>query len=347
MDRTSDEKRRLIAQQRAALFKTVPQESKYTRARSQDGQPVTYRKVKEKSSITRHSRSMSDPEIPGTLVILNPKGLFQGTNGNYTQSRPESDTASVNIMDRPVFFDPSLDSKDARVHDLRKKFEAAKHDIVGDREPVRSCDFLNPLHKVNQDLANGNNEAKIAVKKKLEEALASTTQSTSALKPNRTEGTCPYNPKESEVKIEMPSRPPPRVHSRDHLKRCRGKSDPMPLDENRLSRMHACRQVKSLSEEVVQEENLPQQTEPETETVINANDWNGDGDGDEGDDDDDDDDDDFDDDDDEWDSDFDDEDDEQQKRDSQSSHGSSCDAEPLVSFCSLQNNFLILNFLRV
>ena len=322
MDRSSDEKYHLIAQQRAAQFRKAREEAGFTRARSQDGQPVSYRKVKEKANISRRSRVMSDPEIPGTLVILNAKGLFQGKNGNYnTQSRPESSAACVNTMDkdicRPQFFDPSLGSKETKVSDLRKKFETVEDDIIGDKHGVTDSDFLNPLHKINQD---SNNTAKRTVQKNLEDALSynqPATQSSSALKTNKLQ-TERMSAEESEVKIEMPTRPPPRALGRDLHKRNRSETDPMPLDENRLSRLHAYPQ-ESLSEEV-QEENSPQQLS-ETENIADGVD-------------DDNDDDDFDSD--GWDSDFDDDDDdddddEQQKRDSQSSHGSSCDAEPLVS----------------
>lgn len=197
---------------------------------------------------------------------------------------------------------------------------------------------MNPLHKVNQDFANSNKTEKKRVNKKLEEALnnnAPTTKSTSetALKVNEVQ-THSMTAKESEVKTEMPTRPPPRAFMRDPLKRLRGESDPMPFDENTLSRVHAFPQ-ESLKEEV-QEESSPLVSE--TEIVVSA----GGCDSIENDDDSDD----FDTD--EWDSDFDvddddDEDHEQQKRDSQSSRGSSCDAEPLVSN---YNNFrFTLNFL--
>ena len=325
MDPNSADKYHLIAQQRAEQFKTARRESHCTRARSQDGHPVTYRKVKERANITRQSRVMSDPEIPGTLVILNAKGLFQGKNGNIKrQSCPESKTASVNVMDtdinRPLFFDPSLNSKEAKVSDLKKKFEAAQSDIVGDKHEITESDFLNPLHKVNQDMPK---TSKRTVEKKLEvlNNNAPTTQSTSALKVNEIQ-THSITAKESEVKAKMaPTRPPPRAFLRDPLKQFRAESDPMPLDVDRLSRVHASPQ-ESLREEV-QDEDSPQLVS-ETEIVVSADDF----DGTENDDDIDD----FDSD--EWDSDFDDddeEDDEQQKRDSQSSHGSSCDAEPLVS----------------
>lgn len=340
MDRSSAEKYHLIAQQRAEQFKIARRESRCTRARSQDGQPVAYGKVKERANITRQSRAMSDPEIPGTLVILNAKGLFQGKNGNLNRrSSLESSAASVDIMDmdinRPLFFDPSLKSKEAKVSDLKKKFEAVQSDIAGDKRGITESDFLNPLHKVNQDLAYSNETSKKTVKKKLEEALNNNvpaTLSTSALKVNELQ-THSITAKESEVKTEMPTRPPPRAFTRDPLKRLRGESDPMPLDENRLSRVHAFPQ-ESLREEV-QEESSPQLVS-ETEIAVSADGCNST----ENDDDDDD----FDTD--EWDSDFDDdeEEDEQQKRDSQSSHGSSCDAEPLVS----NNNFsFTLNFLIV
>lgn len=347
MDRASAEKYHLIAQQRAAQFKTVRQESHLTRARSQDGQPVPYRKVKEKANISRRSRVMSDPEIPSTLVILNAKGLFQGKNGNYTntQSRPESSAACVNTMDtdinRPQFFDPSLRSKEAKVSDLRKKFEAVDCDIAGEKHGVTGSDFLNPLHKINQDFTSSNNTAKGTVKKKLEEAPSSNNspipQSPSALKTHKLQSDS-MPAKESEAKVEMPTRPPPRALPRDPLKRLRSETDPMPLDENRLSRVHAFPQ-ESVKEVVREEENSPQQSS-ETENVSEVTNCNGADDDDNYDDVDDD----FDTD--EWDSDFDDdeeeEDDEQQKRDSQSSHGSSCDAEPLVSFC-LTLNLLKLN----
>ena len=341
MDRNSADKYHLIAQQRAEQFKTARQDLHCTRARSQDGHPVSYKKVKERANITRQSRVMSDPEIPGTLVILNAKGLFQGKNATLKrQSNPESSTASVNVMDtdinRPLFFDPSLRSKDTKVSDLKKKFEAVQSDITEDKLGITESDFLNPLHKVNQDYANSNKTAKKRVKKKLEEALndnAATTKSTSALKVNEIH-THSITAKESEVKTEMPTRPPPRAFMRDPLNRRRGESDPMPFDENTLSRVHVFPQ-ESLKEEVQEESSPPLVSE--TEIVVSA-------DGCDGSENDDDDSDDFDTD--EWDSDFDDDDDEEdelQKRDSQSSHGSSCDAEPLVSN---YNNFsFILNFL--
>ena len=271
---SSDQKRHPIAQQRAQHFKEIGQQSTlFTRARSRVGQPVTYGKVKEKANITRHSRVMSDPDIPGALVILNAKGLFQGKNGNGTQrteqesrtgsidimdkdtSRPvffdpstvsketkgngtqrteqESRTGSIDIMDkdtsRPVFFDPSTVSKETKVCDLRKRCEPVGHDITGDKVNTGS-EFLNPLHKVNQ--------------------------------------------------------------------------------------------------EVEGENLLAQQQNSETEDVVNGNDGNNHDDEDDDDDDD------------EWDTDFDDdsEDDDNEervKRDSQSSHGSSCGAETLVSYIIL------------
>lgn len=343
MDRASAERYHLIAQQRAAQFKTIRQEASFTRARSQDGQPVTYKKVKEKANISRRSRVMSDPEIPGTLVILNAKGLFQGKNGNYNaHNRPASSSACVNTMDtefsRPQFFDPSLRSKEAKVSDLRKKFEAVQHDIAGDKHGETGSDFLNPLHKVNQDLANSNNTAKRTVKKKSEEALGpnnvpTTTQSTSALKTNKSQ-TDSKPTKQPEVKIEVPTRPPPRLPSRDPLKRPRSETDPMPLGDSRLSRVHIFEQECAI-EEVVEEGSIQQKLE--TENIANVKNCNSAGDDDDGYDNDDDDDFDTD----EWGSDFDDdddeEDDEQHKRDSQSSHDSSGEAEPLVSFCLTLN----------
>ena len=328
MDRNSADKYHLIAQQRAQQFRTARQEPRCTRARSQDGQPVTYRKVKERANITRQSRAMSDPEIPGALVILNAKGLFQGKNGHLNRrSDPESSTASVDVImntdiNRPLFFDSSLNSKEAKVSDLKKKFEAVQSDIAGDKHGITESDFLNPLHKVNQDLASSNKTSKRTVKEKLEEVLNNntpTTKSTSALKANEIQTHDITAAVESEVKTEMPTRPPPRAFMRDPLKRLRGESDPMPLDENRYSRVHSFPH-ESLREEV-QEESSPQLVS-ETEIVGSVDGC----DGTENDDDNDD----FDTD--EWGSDFDDDDDdEQQKRDSQSSHGSSCDAEPLVS----------------
>ena len=332
MDQNSTDKYHLIAQQRAEQFKTTRQQSHCIRARSQDGQPVAYKKVKERANITRQSRAMSDPEIPGTLVILNAKGLFQGKNGNLNrQSNPESNTASVDIMDtdinRPLFFDPSLRSKEANVSDLKKKFEAVQSDITGDKHGITESDFLNPLHKVNQDLDNSDKTSKRTVKKKLEKTLnnntPTTTKPTSALTVNEIQ-THSITAKKTELKSEMPTRPPPRAFVRDPLKRLRGESDPMPLDENRWSRVHVF-PPESLREEVQEESS--QQLVSETEIVVSADGYMYDGA--ENDDDNED----FNSD--EWDSDFDDDDDEdedeQQKRDSQSSHGSSCDAEPLVS----------------
>ena len=352
MDRNSADKYHLIAQQRAEQFKTARQDLHCTRARSQDGHPVSYKKVKERANITRQSRVMSDPEIPGTLVILNAKGLFQGKNGNLKrQSNPESSTASVNVMDhtdinRPLFFDPSLRSKDTKVSDLKKKFEAVQSDITEDKHGITESDFLNPLHKVNQDYANSNKTAKKRVKKKLEEALnnnASTTKSPSALKVNEIH-THSITTKESEVKTEMPTRPPPRAFMQDPHNRLRGESDPMPFDENTLSRVHVFPQ-ESLKEEVQEESSPPLVSETEILVVVSA-------DGCDGTENDDDDSDDFDTD--EWDSDFDDDDEEEdelQKRDSQSSHGSSCDAEPLVSnyhnfSFTLTCNFLINSYMK-
>ena len=342
MERKSADKYHLIAQQRAEQLKTARQDLHCTRARSQDGQPVAYKKVKERANITRQSRVMSDPEIPGTLVILNAKGLFQGKNRNLNRlSNPERSTASVNVMDtgisRPVFFDPSLGSKETKVSDLKKKFEAVQSDITEDKHGITESEFLNPLHKVHQDFANSNKSSKRTVKKKLEKALNNntpTTKSTSALKVNEIQThRQSITMKESEVKTEMPTRPPPRAFIRDPPKRLRGESDPMPLDEKTLSRVHVFPQ--EIKEEPVQEEHSPQLIS-ETEIVVSADgceDAENDDDSEDFDTD-------------EWGSDFDDdeeEDDEQQKRDSQSSHDSSCDAEPLVSN---YNNFsFIPNFL--
>ena len=328
MDRKSVDKYHLIAQQRAEQLKTARQDLHCTRARSQDGQPVAYKKVKERANITRQSRVMSDPEIPGTLVILNAKGLFQGKNRNLNrQSNPERSTSFVNVMDtgisRPVFFDPSLGGKETKVSDLKKKFEAVQSDITEDKHGITESDFLNPLHKVHQGFANSNKTTKTTVKKKLEKALnnnAPATKSTSALKVNEIQ-THRITAKESEVKTEMPTRPPPRAFLLDPLKRLRGESDPMPFDENTLSRVHVFPD-ESLKEEIQEESSLEMGSETEiavsedgcdrTENDDDSDDFDTD----------------------EWGSDFDDDeddDDEQQKRDSQSSHDSSCDAEPLVS----------------
>ena len=337
MDQTSENKYRLIAQQRAAYFKTVKQDSNLTRARSQDGQPVTYTKMKEKTNITRHSRAMSDPEIPGALVILNAKGLFQGKIGNKAQKKPESESlvTSLNIMDkdinRPMFFDPSLDSKEAKVSDLRRKFEAVESDIIGGKGLGVGSDFLNPLHKVNQDLGKTKREEQRASKTILEETLTfDEPVMQSALPVKKNKSTAESSAKESQNKVEMPTRPPPRLPVRDPVRRSRGESDPMPLDENQMSRVLAFPQdsLQSVKETIIEEDNFSQQMS-ETENFENTNDnYYGD---------EEDDDDGFDDD--EWDSDFDDDDDdddEQLKRDSRSSHDSSGDAEPLVSFSSFK-----------
>lgn len=150
---TSENKLKKIAQLRAQQFKI--REECITRARSPAGQPVPYQKVKEKSNINRRSRVMSDPDIPGSLVILNAKGLFQGKNGNVSVSNQERHSKSVSKMDRgttnrPVFCDPSISSKESKVSDLKKRFEAVcQHDI--ERDKIKSeGEFLNPLHKINQ-----------------------------------------------------------------------------------------------------------------------------------------------------------------------------------------------------
>ena len=383
---SSDQKRHPIAQQRAQHFKQIGQQSTlFTRARSQDGQPVTYGKMKKKANITRHSRVMSDPDIPSALVLLNAKGLFQGKNGNGTQrTEQESRTGSIDIMDkdtsRPVFFDPSTVIKETKVCDLRKRFEAVEHDISGgkvntgreflnplhkvnrelgfttagnkstrnsihkDLEKVLSagaveydthvCDkggtgseFLNPLHKVNQDLALNvqlDGKSKKNVQKKLEKVLsvdAFTKHSTSPPEVDKVVNETVSAPavKESASRNKPLPCPPPRLP-----KRYRGESDPMPLDENRVSRIVHVRPQESLEESVEGENLLAQQQNSETEDVASGNDGN---DHDDEDDDDDDD---------EWDTDFDDDneddDEERVKRDSQSSHGSSCGAETLVSY---------------
>lgn len=149
---TSESKLKRIAQLRAQQFKI--REECITRARSPAGQPVAYQKVKEKSNINRRSRVMSDPDIPGSLVILSAKGLFQGKNDNVSVSNLERHSNSVSQMDkgtnRPVFFDPSIGSKESKVSDLKKRFEAVcQHDI--ERDKLKSeGEFLNPLHKINQ-----------------------------------------------------------------------------------------------------------------------------------------------------------------------------------------------------
>lgn len=395
---SSGKKYHHIAQERAQQFKRVRQESKLhvTRARSQDGQPVAYQKVKEEANIRRRSRVMSDPDIPSTLVILNAKGLFQGKNGS--QPKPDIRPASVNIMDkgasRPVFFDSSINSKEAKVSDLRKRFEAVEHDIGGSNLVNNGGDFLNPLHKVNQDPASrvrtkltesvqqkpdricggeiepieyqpkgqesnkGSDSLNVLHKASQDLSLAADDKSKNNVQKvlgNLDVHVCVKKPvpppksnkvltvissepavRESAVKsppLYPPPRPPPRPPKRDPLKRCRGESDPMPLDENRVSRILHVTTHKSL-EENIQEENVPQQS-LETNDAVNGTETNGHSSSgenvnDDGDNEDDDDcGTDFDDDDDIYD---DVEDDEVYlKRDSQSSHESSCDVEPLVS----------------
>ena len=150
---TSENKLKRIAQLRAQQFKI--REECITRARSPAGQPVAYQKVKEKSNINRRSRVMSDPDIPGSFVILNAKGLFQGKNGNVSVINQERHCKSVSKMDRgtanrPVFCDPSISSKESKVSDLKKRFEAVcQHDIERDKLKIEG-EFLNPLHKINQ-----------------------------------------------------------------------------------------------------------------------------------------------------------------------------------------------------
>ena len=378
---SNDQKYHHIAQQRAQQFKKIRQTSNITRARSQDGQPVSYQKVKEKANITRHSGVMSDPDIPGTLVILNAKGLFQGKNVNGKQSKDEGRPVSLNMDEeasRPVFFDPSINNKEAKVSDLRKRFEAVECDVVG-HSVNTGGDFLNPLHKVNQDLVSSTNKSlRKSADKKLEKVLntetvehdtvrdkgghggellnplhkinpdlvlnvddksrknvlkkfekvlgppdASTKPSTSPPKEHKviTETVSEVAVKEPAI-LKPPLRPPPRAPKPDPLKRCRGESDPLPLDVNRVSRILPVCQQESL-EEIVQEEHLPQGSS-ETEEVVIGNNENDNYDDNDDDDDDD-----------EWDTDFDDDEDDEEerlKRSSQSSHESSGDAEPLVCY---------------
>lgn len=331
MDKSSENRYRLIAQQRAAQIRTLKQESNLSRARSQDGKPVTYTKMKEKTNIKRHSRVMSDPEIPGTLVILNAKGLFQGKIGNKTDRRPGSDglITSKNIMDtsegRPKFFDPSLTSKQSRVRDLMKRFEL----VESDRGIGAAVDFLNPLHKVNKNLTGKTNREKQRDSKTiLEDKITFSEQVMPGILPvEETELMDECSSKASQDKVEMPTRPPPRALPKDVKNRFRGESDPMPLDENRVSRVLAFPQDNLHSVMESNQEDSEQQRS-ETEKLENANDCNKEGEDhdDDGSDDDD------------WDSDFDDDDDdfdnndEELKRDSQSSNDSSCDTAPLVSF---------------
>lgn len=332
MDKSSKNRYRLIAQQRAAQIRTLKQESNLSRARSQDGKPVTYTKMKEKTNIKRHSRVMSDPEIPGTLVILNAKGLFQGKIGNKTDRRPGSDSliTSVNIMDtsegRPKFFDPSLTSKQSKVCDLRKRFEL----VESDRGIGAAGDFLNPLHKVNKNLMGKTNREKQRDSKTiLEDTITFSEQVMPGILPvEETKLMDECSSKASQDKVEMPTRPPPRALPKDVKNRFRGESDPMPLDENRVSRVLAFPQDNLHSVMESNQENSEQQRS-ETEKLENANDCNKEGEDhdDDGSNDDD------------WDSDFDDDDDddfdnndEELKCDSQSSNDSSCDTAPLVSF---------------
>ena len=392
---SGDQKFNSIAQQRAVQFKKNRQDFNIGRARSQDGQPVLYQKVKDKANITRHSRVMSDPDIPSTLVILNAKGLFQGKNG--ARSKPEIRPASLDIMDkettRPAFFDPSINEKETKVSDLKKQFEAVECDIAKRSVLNSGGNFLNPLHKVNQGLASSernktgktkqptferdfqdeavehdtlghkrvsesdtlhplnkvnqdlalitDNKSKKNVQKKFEKVLSAPDASMKKpIPPPKVHLNKVINETVSAQAVKEsagrkpPSRPPPRAPKRDPLKRCRGESDPLPLDENRVSRVLHVPQQESL-EGIVQEEEIAINYETEECVTVSSYDENyiydDVVDNDDGDDDDDDD---------EWDTDFgddDDEDDDEErlKRESQSSHGSSCDAEPLVS-CMLK-----------
>ncbi|XP_022805727.1 uncharacterized protein LOC111342864 [Stylophora pistillata] len=194
---------------------------------------------------------------------------------------------------------------------------------MGEKGIGAASNFLNPLHKVNQDLMCENNREKQRdANTKLEDIITcSEPVLHGALNVKESNSMAEFSSKGLEDRVEMPMRPPPRAPLHDLKIRSRGESDPMPLDVNQMSRVLAIQQdTLHPVIESKQEDNSPRS---ETEKLENAIDYNKEGE-------------DYDDnasDDDEWDSDFDDEDfddnDEELKRDSRSSHDSSCDTEPL------------------
>ena len=271
----------LTAQQRAQQLTANQHKSMHsppTRARSQDGKPVAYRKVKESTLANRQSRSLSDPEIPESLVILNARGLFQGRNGASVQNVGDITPRELTVMekDHPVFFDPVMNDKEREcVSDLKKKFEVYKGEYEANKGTV---DFLNPLHKLNNDKSVINKETRYleVVKKKVEAVISADALTTQfpGLKRNTVKNLKESSGRPSpglgvagrrKLPLLPPKQPPPRVPQQ----RFRGESDPMPFDEHRMSRIRSTA-GSNVGESITEE---AQCIEPAN---VNYNDWDDD-----------------------------------------------------------------------
>lgn len=140
-----------LAAIKAGLLKTKLESR---RSRTPEGTPISYSALKGRSEETktrnpRDSRSFSDPDISGSLVIFaEANGLF--SRGNQCSSSFKVNTKSKSIdmpTDRPMFIDQDDKAKDS-VKNLASSFERCSVELDSTRHHM--TEFTNPLHRGNQ-----------------------------------------------------------------------------------------------------------------------------------------------------------------------------------------------------
>jgi len=120
------------------------------RSRTSDGTPIAYSTIKDDTTLVperttgrRESRSYSDPDIPGSLVIFSEaNGLFSNTN---QVSSFKGKPAKINITSE----EKQSGASKHNFKDLKSTFE--QHSTVFERSHQQHmAEFSNPLHKGNQ-----------------------------------------------------------------------------------------------------------------------------------------------------------------------------------------------------
>ena len=204
-----------IARGRAKIVKT---KLEHSRPRSPIGCPVSYSYLRDEARAeNRASRSLSDPVIPGNLVIYDKKGLFQKKNGGQGMNGNET-TSGNSSAERPSFFEPSLQNKAEGVKDLKSQFELMTP-FEMNTKPVD--EFLNPLHKGN----NAKRKSPSEIAKPAVEIVQ--TEDSAFVEPLNAipEATTKYKDVHTANIPKKPQKPLPQLPVRS-----RGESDPSPAN---------------------------------------------------------------------------------------------------------------------
>lgn len=138
-----------LAAIKASLVKTRLESR---RSRTQDGTPISYSAIKGNIDTTktrnlRESRSFSDPDISGSLVIFSEaNGLFKkALNASSFKGDPLPSVYPQIPTERPLF----ITEKDkASVKKLSSSLEEVSSDFGSSK--LHMAEFANPLHRGNQ-----------------------------------------------------------------------------------------------------------------------------------------------------------------------------------------------------